>query len=206
MRALIVLLVLLASLASARETIVSGDSDHTILPSGDITPDHSREVLLFRGKLKNKTGNSPFEWYRSWQGQSGAFNKCVPMRGIDADDVYVLPGDCSAGENNWTTNRSVVVTRVGLILHKAAHFALTIPNCAFRFAKIDTSGSVTGITSSAKWPIGAELEKIFSASVKLTAGDSIGFQIAEDPSLCIVEDNATKNGFLGEVQIWGVYE
>lgn len=213
MRALIVLLLLLASMASARETILSGDSDHTILPSGDVTADHTREVMLFRSSILAKTGYGSTDWYQTWSVNAGVYDECLPVRGHENNYVitgpYVQPGPCTDGKYNWTTSRDVIVTRVALILHAPPHFgASAVANCRWRMSSISSSGTITGITSDILWPEGVMLGLMTesAASHQLSAGDSIGMQVRYTAPICLFEDTGGDLGYVGEFQVWGVYK
>lgn len=221
MRALIVLLLLLASMASARETILSGDSDHTILPSGDVTADHTREVMLFKNSmLANAGATHDVRWYSWWTNDVplNDYLRCLPMRGHDADQMSVNPGDCDAATHHWTTNRSVTITRTAVVLHKPWFYRPaseggaggTWNDCRYRFVSIDTAGTVVAITSEKQWPAdSSDADGYSSATAKLSAGESVGIQLRRPGETgvgtCIAEDPNTINGMIGEIQIWGVY-
>jgi len=222
MRALIVLLLLLASLASARETIVSGDSDHTILPPSDIASDHSREVLLFKTSMYAQTSTSPdTRWYSFWTNgvPPNSYLRCLPMRGHDADLISPNPGDCTDPTHKWTTNRNVTITRASVVLHKPWFYRPgsqggaggTWNDCRFRFVSIANDGTITPITPERQWPVDAQDEDgYFQLSLKLQEGEGVGVQLRRPGEItgivaCIVEDLDSQSGMLGEIQLWGVY-
>lgn len=222
MRALIVLLVLLASLASARETIVSGDSDHTILPSGDITPDHSSEVLLFKTSMYATAGAThETRWYTWWTNDVplNSYLRCLPMRGHDADQLSVNPSECTSAEHRWTTNKRVTITRAAVVLHKPWFYRPaseggaggTWNNCRFRFVKVENNATVSAVTAERQWPANAsDSDGYFALATTLQSGEGIGLQVRRPGeisgvSACIIEDASAQNGQLGEIQIWGVY-
>ena len=223
MRSLIVLLVLLASLASARETIISGDSDHTILPSSDVTSDHTREVLLFRNSMNAvTTATHETRWYSWWTNgvPSNEYLRCLPLRGYDADLVSPNPGDCTNATHKWTTNRNVTITRAAVVLHKPwVYRPASYPggaggawnDCRFRFVSIANDGTITPITPERQWPVDAQDEDgYFQLSLKLQEGEGVGVQLRRPGEItgivaCIVEDLDSQSGMLGEIQLWGVY-
>ena len=219
MRAILALLLFVPSLVFAGELIVAGDSDHTSLPSADVTTDHTREALLFRNSMYATAGGShETRWYTWWTNgvPNNEYLRCIPFQGHNANALSVSPGDCSDGSHKFTATRDVMLTRVAVILHKDWFYRPsaeggaggTWNDCRFRFAKIAEDGTVSAITSDRRWPSNAaDADGYFSVAHQIDAGQGVGLQLRRTAgfSSCIAEDPSSANGQIGEVQIWGVY-
>jgi len=211
MRALIVLLVLLASLASARETIVSGDSDHVFLPSGDIAEDQAKEVMLFRATLRNKAGTSN-QWLGFWQ-TTFSSNLCVPLQGNANNEIYDIPGLCAYPTNSWSPSREVTITRIGVLLSTPWFYnpdTYSFSDCNFRFIALNSDSSVVELMTERQWPLNRDdADGYIQVAVDVLPSQKIGLQIRSTSNLCAVEHpagGAMHYGYVGEIQIWGVYK
>lgn len=211
MRALIVLLVLLASLASARETIVSGDSDHVFLPSGDIAEDHAKETMLFRATLRNKAGTSE-QWLGFWT-SSFSTSLCAPLQGNLNNEIYEIPGSCTFPTNSWSPPREVTITRIGVLLSTPWFYnpvTYSFSDCNFRFVAVNPDLSVVELMTERQWPADRnDADGYIQTAIDVLPSQKIGLQLRSTSNLCAVEHpsgGALYFGYLGEIQIWGVYK
>jgi len=202
MRALLLALVALfhfSGVSWARETIVSGDSDHAYLPT-----DHQREVMLHRFSFRTDTSIylAFGENYTTKYDQSAAVH-CVQQHAYQPTVAMTNTNrECTKAENSFRAPRPFKLTRVMLVTAATSGFNTSaFAQAAMRIISIQPDGTVAEVGSEQEYASGNGVAKSWSLAERIPAGVGVGLQLRRTSSLVFetVDSRPT-------VELWGIWE
>ena len=183
----------------ARETIVSGESDHAYLPT-----DHQREVMLHRFSFISDTSTYlAFGADYTTKHDGSSVVNCVQQHACQASVAMANTNrECTKAENSFRAPRPFRLTRVMLVTAAASSFKdNAVAQAAMRIISIQPNGTVAEVGAEQDFVSGAGVATSWSLAEGIPAGVGVGLQLRRTSSLMF-----ETIGALPTVELWGIWE